>query len=96
MDGLSDQNYKTMFCKRDNKKCAILFNSKNNRVCTTYSNYSNTYVIWTSRKRINFCNNNDNIMYNSLSVNEDDTLQVWHRRLGHYNLGPLRHTLRKS
>ena len=95
VDGLSDQNYKTMFCKRDNKKCAILFNSKNNRVCTTYSNYSNTYVIWTSRKRINFCNNSNNIMCNSLSVNEDDTLQVWHRRLGHYNLGPLRHTLRK-
>jgi len=93
VDCLSEQGYKTVFCKRDNKNCVILFNSKNNRICTTYSNYSRTYIIWTSKNKINFYNNDINC--NNANSEEEESLYVWHRRLGHYNLGTLRKTLKR-
>ena len=69
----------------------LIYNSKNNRICTTTSNYSKTYVIWTSKRAID----SNFIICNSLSSNDNDSLHIWHRRLAYYSLGPLHNTLSK-
>ena len=96
VDGLSDQNLKTVFYRNQNRNYASVYNSKNNRICTTYSNNSKTYNIWTSKRKIEFNKEkSSDATCNSLTQDENDNLYMWHRRLGHYNLGPLRSKLSK-
>jgi len=84
---------KQFFQKIDNKNYVSIYNKNNNRVCSTQSNGSTkTYIIWTSNKKIDF---NNNLTCNSASTDEDEILQLWHRRLGHDNIQSLRNILTK-
>jgi len=92
IDCLSDQNYKTVFQKINNKNNVSIY-KKNNKICSTSANNSKTYILWTSKNKINFYNN---YKCNSItSNNEDENLYTWHRRLGHYNIHSLRNILTK-
>jgi len=93
IDGLSDQHYKTIFQKIKNKKWCHIYNKNSNRVCCACANNSNTYVMWTSKNKITF-NNSKAYSYSS-SSNVIDSLDMWHRRLGHFNIEGLKDTLPK-
>jgi len=89
IDGLSDQHFKTVFYRKDNKNYASIY--KNHiKLCNTCANNTKTYVVWTSNNKINY-----EYICNSLSVKDDDSLHTWHRRLGHYNISTLRDKLSK-
>jgi len=57
------------------------------------TNSSNTYVMWTSKTKITFGNN----IYANLtsSSNDDDSLNTWYRRLGHFSINGLKDSLPK-
>ena len=93
IDCLSDQYYKTIFQKLNNKNNVSIYNKKNNKVCSTSANSSKTYIIWTSKNKIEFENNL--ICNNTTNAREEDNLHTWHRRLGHYNIQSLRIILTK-
>jgi len=84
IDHLSNENFKTVFYRYKNKNHAAIFNNKNKRIYTSISNNSKTYKVIMTRKNINMpnrytCNNLE-------KATEDNNMELWHRRMGHFNI----------
>ncbi len=96
IDHLSEDNYKTVFLKNKNrnKNCAIIYNNKGKRIYTSYSGGSKVYKILTSKRYIN-TNYNDVVCYNIEDAINDSDMNLWHRRLGHFNIDLIKEKLTK-
>jgi len=94
IDCLSDQYFKTIFQKINNKNNVTIYNKNNNKIYSTSANESRTYTIWTSKRKIEFTNNS---LCNNISSEseKDDNMNTWHRRLGHFNINSLKNILSK-
>jgi len=95
IDCLSNQHFKTVFQKYDNKNWCHIYNKNNNKVCCTSANNSNTYVIWTSKNKINFENNLAVSYLNTVNKEDFNSFQIWYRRFGHYNINNIKDILPK-
>lgn len=91
IDCLTDKNYKTIFFKKDDKNMVSIYNNKRNRLCTISSNNNKVYKLWTSLNKMFF---NDMPSCDSLTK-VDDNMELWHRRLGHFNIDNLKEDLNK-
>eukprot|EP00833_Pecoramyces_ruminatium_P000540 jgi/Orpsp1_1/1174572/evm.model.c7180000050617.1 len=96
IDHLSKEDYKMLFYKNKikNKNCAMIYNNKGKRVYTSYSNNLNVYRVLTSKRYIN-CICNDVVCYNLENAFNDSDMDLWHRRLGHYNIDLIKDKLKK-
>ena len=72
-----------------------IYNKKNNKVCCTSANNSNTYVIWSSKNKINFENNLAVSYLNTVNKEDFNSFQIWYRRFGHYNINNIKDILPK-
>jgi len=94
IDHLSEENYKIIFWKNrnKNKNCALLYNKKGKRIYTSYSNDSNVYKIITTKYYTNI-NINDAICNSIEEAMNDSNMDLWHRRLGHFNIDLIKNKL---
>ena len=93
VDCLTDSHFKIIFFNNDNKNHVSIYNKNNNKVCTVCSNNTKTYTIWTLREKIIFPSNNG--ICNYIADTDSESLYLWHKRLGHFNINHLRNILRK-
>eukprot|EP00833_Pecoramyces_ruminatium_P010680 jgi/Orpsp1_1/1184712/evm.model.c7180000090672.1 len=93
IDCLSEQYYKTVFNNYNNRNRVALYSNNNKKVCSTFSDSTRTYIIWTSKEQMDFKKNSATCSSVAFSV-EDDFCK-WHRRFGHYNINALKGTLNK-
>ena len=96
IDHLSKDNYKTVFCKNkyNDKNCAILYNNNGKRIYTSFSNKSKVYKILTSKNNISNSSNNI-ICYSLQDALNDSDMNLWNRRMGHFNIDSIKDNLNK-
>jgi len=96
IDHLTEDYYKIVFYKNrlNEQKCATIYNSDNKRIYTSISNGSNVYKVLTSINYIN-ANSCEVVCYSLDKSMENNNLILWHRRLGHTNIDPLKEKLKK-
>ena len=93
VDCLTDSHFKTVFFKDNNINKVSIYNKNNNKLFTACSNNTKTYTIWTSKKKFTFPINNG--ICNYIADSDSESLFLWHKRLGHFNINNLRHILTK-
>ena len=100
LNQLIQQNYKVIFNNNNNPQ-AIIYDNDGNRIYHSYTNNNNTFSIFISKYPIHFNNNNnknnvyqinDNEIY-YLYLNKSQSMDLWHRRLGHFNISLIKHKL---
>jgi len=92
IDQLINKNYKIIFYKCNNKNCVTLYNKVKNKICTIFSNDSKTYKLYTTLKNLNF--NKKSIVCYNLENASNNNLELWHRRLGHFNIDLIKEKLK--
>ena len=91
------QNYKVVFNNFNNLPRATIYDNNGNRVCDILSNLNNTFKIYFSKFPIIFDKKRFNIT-NEISythLNKSQIMDLWHRRLGHFNISLVKVKLNK-
>jgi len=97
IDHICNENFKIVFYKhkfKNNVNCVTIYSPNNKRICTTYSNNSNTFKVYFTKNKINYNNNFNNNICLSLDKSIKD-MDLWHRRLWHFNIDILKNKLKK-
>ena len=95
IDHLNEEYFKVVFYKNrnNNLKCATLYDENGKRIYTSISNNTKTYKILTHQNHVTF---NDNVVCFSLDKAIDDSnMNLWHRRLGHFNIDLIKEKLKR-
>ena len=95
---LISQNYKIVFNNYKNKPYAVIYNQYGNRIYQSISDNKNTFKIFISKYPIQYNNHNENLPNNKNEINyshlkDKNSLDLWHRRLGHYNISSIKNRL---
>jgi len=88
---LISQNYK-VFNNHDNSLQALIYHNKENRIYKCLSNDKNTYQIFTSKHQI-ILNSTKSNEINYTHSNNQQVIDLWHRRLGHYDISKIKNKL---
>eukprot|EP00833_Pecoramyces_ruminatium_P007340 jgi/Orpsp1_1/1181372/evm.model.c7180000076991.1 len=84
---LTQLNYKFVFSKFNNKPIMIMYSPNGKRITTIHSkDNTNTYEIWISSNNINHAKQTHNVLMECTTKPDDEHLQIWHRRLAHFNI----------
>jgi len=80
------QNYKVIF--NNNLPRATIYDNNGKRVCDIFSNLKNTFKVYFSKFPIIFNKKYSNITneINHTYLNKNQIMDLWHRRLGHFNI----------
>jgi len=92
------QNYKVVFNNFNNLPRASIYDNNGNRVCDILSNLNNTFKIYFSKFPIIF-DKKDSYITNEISythLNKSQIMELWHRRLGHFNISLVKDKLNNS
>ena len=94
---LIKQYYKIIFLNHKNKIYATIYDQYGNRITNAYSNEQNIYNLWISNKELDFNKTPTPIMtlMNLSQLSKIDRINLWHRRLGHYNINHVKNKLLK-
>jgi hypothetical protein len=92
IDCLSERHFKTIFYNKNNNNLASIYNKRGNKLCTIKSTKNRIYKLWTSTKKISF--NEKNIKICNSITQLDDNMELWHRRLGHFNIDMIKDKLK--
>jgi len=95
---LLKENYKIVFNNSNNKSYAIIYDSNYKRIVNITATKTNTFKIWFSNNKINLNNNNNqhnNLEINFTTPNEAKRLNLWHRRLCHFDISHIKNKLLK-
>ena len=92
IDCLSERHFKTIFYNKNNNNLASIYNKRGNKLCTFKSTKNRIYKLWTSTKKISF--NEKNIKICNSITQLDDNMELWHRRLGHFNIDMIKDKLK--
>jgi len=91
------QNYKVVFNNFNNLLRATIYENNGNRVCDILSNLNNTFKIYFSKfpiifdKKYSYITNEINYTH----LNKSQIMDLWHRRLGHFNISLVKDKLNK-
>jgi len=92
---LISQNYKVIFNNYNNKPQALIYDCKVNRIYKATSNDKNTYQIVTLIHQTSlYSTKNKEINY--LNSNNQQIMDLWHRRLGHYDISKIKNKLNNT
>jgi len=89
---LSERHFKTIFYNKNNNNLAPIYNKRGNKLFTIKSTKNRIYKLWTSTKKISF--NEKNIKICNSITQLDDNMELWHRRLGHFNIDMIKDKLK--
>jgi len=89
---LISQNYKVIFNNYDNSPQALIYDNNGNRIYKSLSNDKNTYQIFTSKHQTNLNSTKHNEINYTVSNNQQ-VIDLWHRRLGHYDISKIKNKL---
>jgi len=94
---LTMENYKIIFFNHNNESYASIYDKHKNRITNIKSNKQNIFTIWISITPLNFNNSkSDNLLYSNLyNITKLDKINLWHRRLGHFNIDKIKNNLLK-
>jgi len=94
---LIQQIYKIIFYYQNYKSYCTIYNPDGNRIISVASNSQNIFNIWLSNYQINFSNtqNKSLIFMNISNINKNEKLNLWYRRLGHFDISPIKNKLLK-
>eukprot|EP00833_Pecoramyces_ruminatium_P011250 jgi/Orpsp1_1/1185282/evm.model.c7180000093072.1 len=90
ISSLTMENYKIVFNNNNNSSYAIIYDNNGNRIQSIKSDTSNTYKIYILKYNKLNNDNKMNININHLST---DNLQLWHRRMCHFNIEKIKNKL---
>ena len=93
---LNQQNYKIIFNSHHNKPCATIYDNHQNKIINILSHSNNTFKLFLSihplqLKDIEKINTNNEINYTNMKT--QDKLNLWHRRLAHFDIKMIKHKL---
>jgi len=95
---LTQQGYKVIFNINNNKPHAIIYNQNHQRILTIKSNQTNTFKFWISTQPLNLSkidNSDNSIEINYTHLKSIDKINLWHRRLAHFNISNIKNKLLK-
>jgi len=95
---LLKENYKIVFNNSNNKSYAIIYNSNDKKIVNINATKNNTFKIWFSNNRISLNNNSNqhnNLEINFTTPNAARKLNLWHRRLCHFDISHITNKLLK-
>jgi len=89
---LITQNYKIVFNNYNNLPQALIYDNHGNRIYKSISDNKNTFKIFTSIHQIKLRKEhiNYNNEINNIYLNKDQLMDLWHRRLGHFDISKIR------
>jgi len=92
------QNFKVIFNNYNNSPQALIYNDKGNRIYKSISDNMNTFKIFTSEQPIYFKKNNikSNHVINHTFLNKSQLMDLWHRRLGHFDISKIKDKLNNT
>jgi len=90
INSLINCNYKVVFTNINNASYSIIYNPSGRRICSTAVGNSNIYKIWTTTK---YCNTSLPPPPNVNHISNNENLQLWHRRLCHFNINKIKQIL---
>jgi len=83
---LTHLNYKFIFSKFNNKSHMFIYSPNGKRITSITANHNtNTYELWITSNKINHQNKTQNTVL-KCTTEYNDHLQIWHRRLAHFNI----------
>ena len=93
---LIQQYYKVIFFNNKNHLCTTIYDQYGNRI-NLFSNEQNTFIIWLSTNPIiyNKPNNTPIHLFHLSRLSIPDKIKLWHRRLGHFYIDPIKNKLLK-
>jgi len=91
------QNYKVIFNNFNNLPRATIYDNNGIRVCDIFSNLKNTFKVYFSKFPIIFNKKYSNTTneINHTYLNKNQFMDLWHRRLGHFNISLIKDKLNK-
>jgi len=94
---LTQQSYKVVFFTYNDKPCSSIYDKNGKRITNITSNIQNIYILWLATTEINFNNKpKNNIVLTHLThLNKAEKINLWHRRLGHFNINNIKNKLLK-
>ena len=94
---LIQQHYKIIFFNYNNKPYLTIYNDSGKRIINVSSNSQNIFTLWLSNKLIsnNEPKHDKTLLMHLSTLNKLDKINLWHRRLGHFNINPIKNKLLK-
>ena len=94
---LTQQFYKIVFFNYNNKPYSTIYDESGKRITNIFANKQNIFTVWLSNYKINFEKPETGRTYlmNLSTLNKMDKINLWHRRLGHYNINAIKNKLLK-
>jgi len=94
---LTKDHYKIIFSNNNNNSFVIIYDHHGNRIMSTKSDSQGIYPVWLSNAPLNFKRKYENKIHfqNLLNITKIDKINLWHRRLGHFNINNIKHHLLK-
>jgi len=94
---LTKDHYKIIFSNNNNNSFVIIYDHHGNRIISTKSDSQGIYPVWLSNAPLNFKRKYENKIHfqNLLNITKIDKINLWHRRLGHFNINNIKHHLLK-
>jgi len=91
------QNYKVIFNNFNKLQRATIYDDDGIRVCDIFSNFKNTFKVYYSKFPIIFNKRYSNVTNedNHTHLNKSQIMDLWHRRLGHFNISLIKDKLNK-
>ena len=92
---LTKDYYKIIFS--NNNSFVIIYDHHGNRIISTKSDSQEIYPVWLLNALLNFKYKYENKIHlqNLLNITKIDKINLWHRRLGHFNINSIKHHLLK-
>jgi len=89
--------YKIIFFNYNNKHYSTIYDKPGKRITNIFANKQKIFTVWLSNYKINFEKPETGRTYlmNLSSLNKMDEINLWHRRLGHYNINAIKNKLLK-
>ena len=92
---LCNQYFKILFFNHNNKNKVSIFDKNGNKICLVNSTNYNINKIWSFKNKLNFKDiiNKYTVCDSIQNIENEDVLELWHRRLGHFNIEKIKDRL---
>jgi len=91
---LIKEHYKIIFFNHGNNSYVSLYDRFKNKIITSKSDSHNTFTFKLSSRPINFNKTqNPASIFNLSTLSKTNKINLWHRRLGHFNINQLKNKL---
>ena len=97
INSLTRENHKVIFNNFHGIPIAILYDTHGDKIVTTKSNNTNTFMIYITKETIEYEEIPPKTIHpiNLCQVSNNTKLNLWHRRLGHFSIKRLKNKLLK-